>query len=87
MLLGLLLTGCRTATVVNGCDVGEEACLPCEADTECGYGGNACTETVYCAHEDAPIAVIEIGCDAALEHRWPAEESCRCVGGKCEGEE
>ncbi len=80
----LALQGCKQATVVNGCDYGDDACLECSADSECSYGGNACTETVYCAHQDAPIAVIEIGCDEAIEYAWPAADTCQCIESRCE---
>lgn len=76
--------GCKQATVVNGCDYGQEACLECAADSECRYAGNPCTETVYCAHDDASIAVIEIGCDAAIEYAWPDAGTCQCVERRCE---
>ena len=82
MMLFLLLA-CRTATVRDACDVDPEYCLTCDGDTDCGYTGNPCTETVYCAHGDAAIAVIQIGCDKAIEYAWPADETCRCIEGSC----
>lgn len=82
MLLWLLLA-CRTATVVDACTLGDELCLPCASDDECVYLGNSCTDTVYCAQEEAPIAVIQIGCDPAAEYAWPAASTCRCVQERC----
>jgi hypothetical protein len=79
----LLLIACFRAEVVNACDVDSAACLACEDDAACAYVGNPCTDTVYCAHEDASIAVIEIGCSAALERTWPSEDTCKCVAREC----
>ena len=82
-----LLVACpRPAEVVVACDeptADTGSCRPCEDDQDCGFSGNPCTETVYCAHVDTPIAVIEIGCSAALEHRWPDDQQCACVSGAC----
>ena len=77
------LSGCRQATVVDGCDVSEEACLACSTSDECAFTGNECLETVYCAHVDAPINVIEIGCEDIAEYSWPDAENCACVEGYC----
>ncbi|MDP2316605.1 MAG: hypothetical protein Q8P41_27170 [Pseudomonadota bacterium] len=87
MTLLWLLLACRTATVVNACDLDPSLCLACSTDDECVYTGNACTETVYCAHEDAPIAVVQIGCDRVAEYAWPAPETCRCVAGACSADQ
>ncbi|MFN7144539.1 MAG: hypothetical protein ACK4YP_12245 [Myxococcota bacterium] len=82
MILFLLLA-CRTATVVDACDADPAHCFTCASSDECGFTGNACTETVFCAHEDASIAVIQIGCDRALEYAWPDDAACACVDGGC----
>ncbi len=79
MILALLLA-CRTATVVDACAADPARCLACERDADCAFGGNPCTDTVYCAHRDAEIAVIEIGCDAAIEYAWPDDAACTCAG-------
>ncbi len=83
MLALTLLLACRTATIVDACDEDLAFCLPCETDAECVLGGNPCLETVYCQHEDAGIAVIEIGCSAAVEYRWPDASACTCEAGVC----
>ncbi|MFZ5477259.1 MAG: hypothetical protein ACOZNI_10845 [Myxococcota bacterium] len=77
----LLFFACRVAEVVDWCD--ENPCLACEGDAECGFTGNACVETVYCAHDDEQIAVIEIGCSEATEYAWPSDDACACVDGAC----
>jgi hypothetical protein len=59
------------------------SCRPCAGDGDCAFSGNPCTATVYCAHVDTPIAVIDLGCSAALERRWPDDERCACVAGAC----
>ncbi len=79
----LFLLSCRVATPIDACDLGEEYCLPCTLDDACTWGGNSCTGTVYCSHRDAGVAVIQIACSKALEHRWPDAESCGCVEGVC----
>lgn len=79
----LFLLACRMATPVSACDLDEANCIACQRDAECGYTGNACTETVYCAHQDASIAVIEIGCSKAVEYQWPDASTCGCVDGFC----
>lgn len=83
----ILLLACRLATPVDACDLDPANCLPCSRDADCGYSGNPCLETVYCAHKDAQIAVIEIGCSSALEYAWPDEASCRCVENACKIDE
>ena len=79
----LLFSACRTASVVDACDLDDSLCLSCASDAACGYTGNACTDTVYCAHQDAEITVVEIGCDPAVEYAWPADDTCRCVASAC----
>lgn len=71
------------ATVVDACDKSETLCLPCSSDAECGFTGNNCTETVYCTHSDAQIAVVQIGCDDITTYSWPADEQCACEQGRC----
>lgn len=85
MWLASLLACATPATVVNWCDENPDGCPPCTSDAECVFQGNACTETVYCAHEDAEIAVVMIGCSEASEHPWPDPLECMCgSGGVCE---
>lgn len=74
----LLLVACNRAEPVDACDVDSAACLACASDDECAWGGNPCTDTVYCAHVDASVSVVQIGCSEALERRWPAPEDCAC---------
>jgi hypothetical protein len=76
MLLWIL--ACRLATPVDACADDASACVACTDDAECAYTGNACLDTVYCAHQDASIAVAQLGCSAALEHRWPDPSTCVC---------
>lgn len=83
IVLALLLSGCRDATVIDACLEEPERCLPCAGDQDCTYQGNACTETVYCAHVEAEIPVVQIGCSGALEYDWPEPESCICQEGSC----
>lgn len=84
MLPLLLLLGCPApAEVVDWCAAHPDDCLACEADADCAFGGNPCTEVVYCAHVDQPIAVVQIGCSEALEHPWPPSAACGCVDGAC----
>ena len=80
LLLGLL--GCPRAEVVDYCT--EEDCPPCARDAECVFTGNACTDTVYCAHEDSEIAVVQIGCSKAQERRWPDPSACVCADTVCQ---
>ena len=76
----LALAACHPATPVDLCDVDTDQCLPCSSDTECNFVGNPCLDTVYCAQEDASVAVPEIGCTSASEYTWPDNSECRCVG-------
>lgn len=78
-----LLAGCRSAEVVNHCLEASGNCAPCASNADCGFSGNPCTEKVFCAHRDAPITVIEIGCDEAIEYSWPEPEECACVASVC----
>jgi hypothetical protein len=79
----LALAACKKADVVDLCVEDPEACPACAADTECVFGGNSCTDTVYCAHEDAEYAVISIGCSPAQERRWPDDAECACQQEVC----
>lgn len=79
----LLLPGCPRATVVDACVEDPALCPACEGDLDCAFTGNPCTDTVYCAHVDAPISVIQIGCSPALERRWPPDEDCACIDAVC----
>ncbi len=74
---------CRVATTVNWCVENPGECATCETDGDCAYSGNPCTETVYCAHDAAEIAVVQIGCDAAIEYAWPDDATCACSAGVC----
>ena len=79
-----LLAGCRgRAEVVNHCVDNPGECAPCASAADCVFTGNACTETVYCTQRGAGVAVIEIGCDEALEYSWPDAEECACVASVC----
>lgn len=84
MLLALLLFACPRATVVDACLEDPDLCPACEGDADCGFTGNSCTDTVYCAHDEAQISVIQIGCSPALERRWPPDEACGCVDTVCQ---
>jgi hypothetical protein len=80
----LALGACKgRAEVVNHCDTASSTCSPCASDADCAFTGNACTETVYCAHRDASIVVITIGCDPAAEYSWPDDDECACVAATC----
>ena len=80
-----LLGGCKgQANVVEHCAEPDAGCPACSAATDCVFTGNACTSTVYCTHRNASIAVIEIGCDPAVEYSWPDEEQCACVNTVCQ---
>ncbi len=89
MILLLLALGCPAftlsgaATVIDACAADPEWCITCDDAADCAFTGNPCTETVYCAHADAQIPVIQIGCDPAVEYTWPDPESCACVAGAC----
>ncbi len=82
----ILLLACRTAELLDACE-GDQTdtatCIPCASSEECGITGNPCLETAWCAHEQALIAVPDIGCSAALEYRWPPDDRCACVEGLC----
>lgn len=84
MLPLLLLLACPRATVVDACLEDPELCPACEGDEDCGFSGNPCTDTVYCAHDAAELAVVQIGCSEALERRWPPDEDCACVDAICQ---
>lgn len=83
-LAALLLGGCRRAEVVNHCLRENGECPPCASNADCGFSGNACTETVVCAHRDVSITVIEIGCSEQLEYSWPDPEECACTNSVCQ---
>ncbi|MBK8256315.1 MAG: hypothetical protein IPK82_27060 [Polyangiaceae bacterium] len=81
LVLGLTAVACHPpADVVVACDEAAEWCLPCTSDADCGFTGNNCTSTVYCAHRDAPIAVIDIGCSDETTYSWPDDSECTCNG-------
>lgn len=81
-----LLLACREATPYDACAVDPAWCLTCASDADCHWTGNPCTESVWCAHEDASIAVTQIGCDPITEYRWPEPEACACVADRCSAE-
>lgn len=85
-LCGLHLTcgGFVEAEVRDVCVEDPDLCPPCAADSECVFQGNACTDYVACAHPDAGLAFVEIGCSEALERRWPEDEACACVDQVCQ---
>ena len=86
MLLALLLA-CRVASAVDACESDVATCLACASSDECGYTGNPCTSTVFCAQEDAGIAVVSIGCESMVEYSWPADDTCVCLADVCRPEE
>jgi hypothetical protein len=79
----LVLVGCRQAEVIDACSLGAEYCPSCITNEECLFSGNACTEAVYCAHQEAGVSVVQIGCDEALEYAWPDDSACQCQAGAC----
>jgi hypothetical protein len=88
MRILLLFLACRVPDRVDACDLRSDdpeldMCPACTTDAECSWVGNPCTDAVYCAHKDAPLAVIAIGCSKAMEYRWPSEADCGCVEGAC----
>ena len=78
MILVLLLA-CRQAELVDACLEDPALCPACERDADCVLSGHPCLETVDCAHRDAELSTIQIGCSAALEYARPPPESCACV--------
>ena len=86
-LLWSLVVGplsCKRAAIVDACLEDPDLCPACASDDDCAFGGNACTETVYCAHVDAEIAVVMIGCSPAMEYAWPSDEDCVCSASVCQ---
>lgn len=84
-LLALLLA-CRAAEVQNPCLDDPGLCPACSSDADCSLQGNPCLETVHCAHRDAGLMTIDIGCSEALEYSWPPDDECRCVESACQAE-
>ncbi|MCB9796428.1 MAG: hypothetical protein H6741_27340 [Alphaproteobacteria bacterium] len=82
MIALLLLWGCL-AEVRDPCVEDPALCPACEADDECVFQGNPCLETVDCAHREAGLAYIQIGCSPAQEKRWPADDQCVCEASVC----
>lgn len=80
----LLLLACRVAEVTEPCLDDPELCPPCSSDDECSLQGNPCLETVACAHEDAGLAFVQIGCSKGTEYAWPEPEVCQCVDEVCQ---
>ncbi|MCB9568979.1 MAG: hypothetical protein H6710_17480 [Myxococcales bacterium] len=76
--------GLQKASVDDPCVDDPELCPPCASDDECVFQGNACTDYVACAHVNAELAFVQIGCSEALERRWPDDEACLCVESVCQ---
>ena len=76
--------GLIEAEVHDVCVEDPDLCPPCTADSECVFQGNSCTDYVACAHPDADLAFVQIGCSEALERRWPENEACACVDQVCQ---
>lgn len=84
LLLFSLLACHKRATVSDACDVDPSSyCVPCASDADCLFAGNDCTSSVLCAEKNAPIAVIEIGCEDVSTYAWPPDEDCACQDGEC----
>ncbi len=80
----LSLSACQPeAEVVDYCALEPDNCPPCVSDAECRFSGNPCTDTVYCAHVEAAISVVQIGCSEAQERAWPPAETCACRQSAC----
>jgi len=85
MLPLLLLLACHPpAEVVDACVEDPGLCAPCAGSHECVFMGNPCTDTVFCAQQDASIAVVAIGCSSAIERSWPDDRQCQCVEAVCQ---
>ncbi len=86
---GLSVTcgGIVRAEVEDVCLDDDDTCPVCESDDECVFMGNPCTDYVACAHTDAELAFVDIGCSEALERRWPEPEECGCVQQVCQSVE
>lgn len=83
---GLLLggAGCRqAATPVDYCLEDTGNCPSCASEADCHWSGNSCYDTVYCVSSGTNLAHPDLGCSAALEHRWPEPEACACVDSVC----
>lgn len=85
--LALAVTASCVAEVSNYCVTSPEECPDCDDDSDCGFTGNPCTDFVYCAHRDAEVITVSIGCSAAQERSWPDDDECRCVLGVCRAED
>lgn len=83
VLLVLLVACGPEATPVDLCVGTAVPCPPCGGDAECVFQGNPCLETVDCAHREAGLAYIQIGCSPAQEKRWPADDQCVCEASVC----
>lgn len=87
-----LLLGCTAVRTRNLCEAdgmehigaGEmpRDCHRCESDADCGFTGNVCTGEVFCAHHDAEVVSIDIGCSP--EPSMPDESGCICRDGHCQ---
>jgi len=76
--------GLVEAEVDDYCLGNPDACPACASDDACVFMGNACTDDVACAHVDADLAFVQIGCSEAQERRWPKDETCACVEQVCQ---
>ena len=78
------VSGCSMhgeAELVSDCQ-GED-CTPCDDAAACVIAHNPCTETAVCGHVDDDLAVVQIGCSAALEYDTPDASLCTCEDAVC----
>jgi hypothetical protein len=83
VLVAAIASACRVATVYEPCVDDPGSCPACAGDEDCSFQGNDCTESVYCAHLDAGLTFIEIGCLESAVYSWPPDDECRCVEAVC----
>jgi len=83
-LLGLTCGGINRAEVDDVCLGDDDTCPACASDDDCVFMGNPCTDYVACAHGDAELSFVELGCSEALERRWPDPEECACIDQVCQ---
>lgn len=83
VLVVLLAPACRVADVFEPCVDDPGSCPACAGDDDCAFQGNDCTDSVACAHVEAGLAFIDIGCLEGSEYAWPPDDECRCVEAVC----